>query len=84
MIYYVLNINGKNIRNFRMDGGGIFSKSMLWVEYTDDLNLAYKFTRKEVMESLGDIKNIINYLNTCKEIDGVVEIKDWSLVEVNF
>lgn len=62
MLYYILNINGKNIRNFRISGGGIFNEPMMWVEYTDDLNLAYKFTHDEFFNNTGDIKYIRMYL----------------------
>ncbi|MGL6185679.1 MAG: hypothetical protein ACRC1T_09905 [Clostridium chrysemydis] len=65
MKYYVLKINNKMVRKQEItqerDYDGYESVD-LWAEFTDDLNLAYKFTHDEFFNNTGDIKYIRMYL----------------------
>lgn len=85
MKYYVLKINGKMVRKHRIDqwrdydGQGSVD---MYCTYTDDINLAEKYTKKEIQSNTGEAMYVITYLTEYSLVDGVVEIEDWDFVEV--
>lgn len=84
MKYYVLKINGRMVRKHDIEQGGDCDGAYvaMYCEYTDDINLAEKYTKKEIQSNTGEAMYVITYLTEYSLVDGVVEIEDWEFVEV--
>lgn len=85
MKYYVLKINNKMVRKHEISQDWCDGECdvNMFCTYTDDINLAEKFTHKEIMENLGDIKYLRTYFNEFEYVDGKTKIEDYDFVEVN-
>ena len=55
----------------------------MFCTYTDDINLAEKYTQKEIMENLGDVKYLKTYFDEFEYVDGKTKIEDYDFVEVD-
>lgn len=89
MKYYVLKINNKFVRKFEViqdrDYDGNIDIDM-WCQFTDDLNLAYKFTYDEFIKNEGDIKHARMYFDdyfATNMVNKDEHIDTYEFIEVN-
>ncbi|MGL5458961.1 MAG: hypothetical protein ACRDBY_05050 [Cetobacterium sp.] len=80
MKYYILSINNKMVRNHTIVQDN--SESNMFCSFTDDVNLAEKYTRKELMNGISEIIELKNYLDDYGYINGSTISEDYDFIEV--
>lgn len=80
MKYYILSINNKMVRKHTI----VYDEyeSNMFCSFTDDVNLAEKYTRKELMNGISEVIELKNYLDEYGYYDRVTEIEDYNFIEV--
>lgn len=85
MKYYALKINNQLVRKVEIiqdrdyDGA---ERVDMYCSFTDDLNLACKFTREEMLNNDGGIQYIKMYFDEFETINGFTKIDSYDFVEV--
>lgn len=76
MKYYILSINNKMVRKHTI----VYDEyeSNMFCSFTDDVNLAEKYTRKELMNGISEVIELKNYLDEYGYFDRVTEIEDYN------
>lgn len=90
MKYYVLKINNKIVRHFHFEnenteiGDGMYIDPWYLVcEFTDDLNLAFKFSEEELSNRHGYVSDIKNYFQGEDFVNDYEIVKNYSFEEIH-
>lgn len=90
MKYYILKINNKIVMYFHFENESTEIKDGMYIdswylecEFTDDLNLAFKFTEEELLDTRSRVSDIKNYFKSEDFINDCEIVKNYSFEEIH-
>lgn len=86
MKYYALKINNKFVRKFEVIQDREYDGNIdvdMWCQFTDDLNLAFKFIEEELSNRHGYVSDIKNYFQGEDFINDCEIVKNYSFEEIH-
>lgn len=82
MKYYILKINDKMVRSHELYAYD-FEDTNLYCSFTEDINLAEKYTESEYLKETGEIMYILGYLRNYNSVDIDTKIESWEFISVD-